>query len=474
MKLSDLSLMALSNLWKTKLRTVLTTLGVIIGIGALVSMVSFGTGMQKNVTQAFKDNDLFTSIYVTPQQVDINAAMAGDIESMAGSLVKPAPLLSDSSVIKFKAIDGVDAAFPEIRFPVKIRLNGQETKTQAQGLPATMGKHKPFNNLPYGSFFSSDDEKGVILGQRVLRDLNLVIRDPEKKTQVSLEDSIKGLRSISTDSLIGTDVELITSVVDVQKIMRNPLAMLRSPGQTSLKESVTRLKVIGIRKPFSGFDEGRYNAGVTIPIRTARAIPRLGFSSIWDMLDQNRKGEGYGAVFVRVKNVNDVLPVKEEIEKMGFGTFTIMDQLKEIRQGFLIMDSMLGAVGIIALVVAALGITNTMVMSILERTREIGIMKAIGGSEKEIKGIFFIEAAIIGFLGGIFGLLLGWIVTRIANFTANVLMARQGVPHVDLFYIPVWLILGAIAFSVLVSLLAGLYPATRAARVDPVEALRHD
>ena len=124
--------------------------------------------------------------------------------------------------------------------------------------------------------------------------------------------------------------------------------------------------------------------------------------------------------------------------------------------------------------VAALGIINTIVMSILERTREIGIMKAIGGSENEIKMIFFIEAGTIGVFGALFGLVLGWIVTRIANLVANVHFRPEGEPMVDLFYFPIWLILGAIVFSVLMSLAAGLYPAIRAARVDPVQALRHD
>ncbi len=123
---------------------------------------------------------------------------------------------------------------------------------------------------------------------------------------------------------------------------------------------------------------------------------------------------------------------------------------------------------------AALGIINTMVTSILERTREIGVMKAIGGSERDIRWIFFSEAATIGFFGGAFGLALGWVVTRIANAVANHYLRPQGVPEVDLFYMPLWLIAGAMAFAVGVSLLAGLYPATRAARVDPVQALRHD
>jgi putative ABC transport system permease protein len=115
-----------------------------------------------------------------------------------------------------------------------------------------------------------------------------------------------------------------------------------------------------------------------------------------------------------------------------------------------------------------------MVMSILERTREIGIMKAIGGSEGEIKTIFFVEAAVIGVAGAALGLVLGWCVTRVANLVVNVRILPEGEAAVNLFYFPAWLILGAVGFSVLVSLAAGLYPAFRAARIDPVEALRHD
>ena len=167
-------------------------------------------------------------------------------------------------------------------------------------------------------------------------------------------------------------------------------------------------------------------------------------------------------------------PVVKELKGMGLNVFALSDQLKEIRRGFLILDSILGAIGTIALVVAALGIVNTMVMSILERTREIGIMKAIGGSEGQIKLIFFVEAGTIGFIGAIGGLILGWIVTEIANYIANSQFRPLGEEPVDFFYFPIWLILGSIVFSIVISLLAGMYPASRAANVDPVKALRHD
>ena len=128
----------------------------------------------------------------------------------------------------------------------------------------------------------------------------------------------------------------------------------------------------------------------------------------------------------------------------------------------------------IALAVSSLGIMNTMVMSILERTREIGIMKAIGGSDGDIRRIFLIEASAIGFLGGVVGIVLGWSVGRIINFGANIYIERQGGTAGNLFSLPFWLIGGAIGFSIAVSLLAGSYPAARAAKLDPIRALRHD
>jgi len=159
---------------------------------------------------------------------------------------------------------------------------------------------------------------------------------------------------------------------------------------------------------------------------------------------------------------------------MGFETFSLMDQLEEINTVFIFMDLFLFAVGMIAIVVASLGIINTMVMSIMERYKEIGIMKAVGASNKDVKKIFFFESGVIGFMGGIFGLALGWIVSVIINLIINGIAVGQGVPNMNYFSFPWWLCLGAIVFSIFVSLIAGIYPTLRAAKVDPVVALRHD
>ena len=473
MKLRDLIVLALSNLKRTKLRTFLTTLGVIIGIGALVAMVSFGTGMQKNVSRMFLENDLFTSIYVTPQKIDIDATMSGNLIAMEGNQEKTAPALNDSMIQVFQAMTGVEQAYAQIRFPVKVQFRGNETRTTLNAVPARMGQYAPFNKIPHGTFFDSDSENVVILTPELLKDLKLVLREHSNGKTLSLEDSAKGVRTIDADSLIGEEIKIISTIIDVEKMAANPFGLFMGSSDTPTHDHETTLKIGGIQKKGDGFQGRRMGGHITIPSETAGKIPRLDFNSVWDLLKSKKDG-GYGSVYVRAKNIDHVEAVADSIESFGFGTFAILDELKEMKKGFLIFDTALGAIGTIALIVAALGIINTMIMSILERTREIGVMKSLGGSEDEIRTIFFVEAGVIGFFGGLFGILLGWLATRVANAVANFYFSGQGLPHIEFFYIPPWLILGALTFSLLISLAAGVYPASRAARVDPVNALRHD
>ena len=178
---------------------------------------------------------------------------------------------------------------------------------------------------------------------------------------------------------------------------------------------------------------------------------------------------------VRVTDPDILTDVQKKLNERGFGTFSIVDQLKEIRTVFLILNSALGLLGGISLLVSSFGIANTMIMSILERTREIGIMKAIGAEDREIKLIFFVEAALIGLAGGVAGSLAAWGIDVAANHIAyRYFLKPRGVSFVSFFALPPPLWLGAIAFAVAIAILAALYPAARAARIDPVRALRHD
>jgi len=159
---------------------------------------------------------------------------------------------------------------------------------------------------------------------------------------------------------------------------------------------------------------------------------------------------------------------------MGFSTFSILDATRSLRRFFAVLDLFLGIFGSLALAVVALGIVNTLVMAILERRREIGIMKAIGASDGDVKKLFLAEAAVMGLVGGMLGVVLGWAMGRLINAGTNVYLHRQNLPSEELWAVPWWLLAGAIAFAIVISMISGLYPAARAARLDPVQALHYE
>jgi putative ABC transport system permease protein len=397
-----------------------------------------------------------------------------DPDDVAALLRKPPEPLTDSTVTAIREIPGVELAFPMIAFPVRLEIDGHETKTSLRGLPASMGSYKPFSEIRYGEFFSSDDERAAVIRFETLEDMGLVVADPEAEDSVDPADSAGGVTHVPPDSVIGRNVKIITAVADPSGLSLNPLAGLGAGGGM-FQEAEGELRISGILSRRSEFSSEGFHGGIFVPIETADGIPRLGFSSVWDLLGSESDDGAYASIYVRCRNMADTEPVRTVIvDDMGLSVFSIADQLDEIKKGFIILDSVLAAVGTVALFVAALGIVNTMVMSILERTREIGIMKAIGASDGEIRTIFFAEAATIGALGAVLGLILGWLVTRVANAVVNIRFMPPGQEPINLFHFPLWLILGAAAFSILVSLLAAVYPANRAARVDPVRALRHD
>jgi putative ABC transport system permease protein len=474
MTLTDMFVLGFDNLRRTKLRTTLTTLGVIIGIGALTSMVSFGTGMQKNITQAFRDSDLFTSLFITAKEIDLEQIAEGGIEAVAETMAGDEVALTDSTVEAIRAIPGVEIAFPEISFPVKIRIDGHETRTRLQALPANMGAFKPFSDLLAGAYFETDTTEAAVIRWRTLSRMDIRVVEGDGPGGTASQDTAEGVWEVSADSLVGRPIEIVSAVLDPSRINFGSVSALLGMREAPFTESVTELKIGGVLKREHSFSDGKFNGGVFVPVKVAQRIPRLGFSTVWELLGTNRETGTYSSIYARARGVGDMEAVRAKLEEMGLNVVSISDELKEIRRAFLIVDSILGAVGTIALIVAALGIANTMVMSILERTREIGIMKAIGGSEGEIRMIFFVEAATIGVIGAILGLVLGWLVTRVANLVVNAHLLPEGEMPIDLFYFPIWLIIGAVGFAVMISLVAGLYPATRAARIDPVEALRHD
>jgi putative ABC transport system permease protein len=193
----------------------------------------------------------------------------------------------------------------------------------------------------------------------------------------------------------------------------------------------------------------------------------------------NFNKEGYGQVVVKVQDVDQVLAIADQITGMGFQAITLQDYVQGLNNFFLALQVSFGGVGAIALLVAAIGIANTMTMSILERTREIGLMKAVGATNRDVLAIFLGEAAGIGFIGGLGGVIIGWLAGQGINVAALVYLANQagqqgGPPLGIAVYTPIWLPLFALIFSTIIGMISGLYPALRAATMIPVLALKYE
>jgi putative ABC transport system permease protein len=193
----------------------------------------------------------------------------------------------------------------------------------------------------------------------------------------------------------------------------------------------------------------------------------------------NRNRDGYNQLVVTVESVNQVLDISDQISKLGYQAYTPQSYVQGINSFFLILQVIFGGVGAIALLVAAIGIANTMAMAILERTREIGLMKAVGATNRDVLTIFLGEASGIGLIGGLGGIILGWTAGQVINVLALSYLAGQsaqqgGPPPSTAVYTPLWLPAFALIFATLIGLISGLYPALRAATMVPVTALKYE
>jgi hypothetical protein len=184
---------------------------------------------------------------------------------------------------------------------------------------------------------------------------------------------------------------------------------------------------------------------------------------------------GYDQVIIRARSLNDATVLVDWLSGQGYDVQSLKTMLDLANRGMTILKTMLGSVGGLALLVASIGIANTMIMSVYERTKEIGILKAVGASPGQIRGLFVVEASLIGLLGGVVGTILGWLLGLGLNWLILKILEWQEMPMQGTFFvISWWLILGALAFATLIGLLAGLYPAARAARLAPLDALRYE
>lgn len=474
MSIWDILHLALRNLRQAKLRAILTTMGVIVGTAVIVTMVSFGLGLQSNMLERFKMLDLFNEIQVFGRGLSSLVGRGPRDEGDRSSRRErnATRILDDAGIKEIAAIPGVMYVEPSVNFGAFVRTN-EKVLTQTVGGTNVPNESSRFQHFAAGRMITSPTADEAVVTERFVRDfgfanpadavgktLELLAPPDEKKDE---EEETPNFFGIPLDDP-GLDE---SNVVEVRRFtIAGVLGELKEgAGQGGLRGMMPGARVyipLDVAHKWNITHRGPMSQ---VALALARQQGNLG----------EGQNEGYDAAVVRVTDPVHLTQVRSQITALGFGSFSIVDELDQIRLVFLIIDSVLGLLGGISLLVASFGIANTMIMSILERTREIGIMKAIGAEDREIKLIFFVEAAVIGLTGGVAGVLLAWGIDGIANRLAyHFILKPQGASFVDFFSIPPYLSLGAILFALLISIAAALYPASRAARIDPVRALRHD
>jgi putative ABC transport system permease protein len=438
---------AFANLRKTRLRTFLTAAGVATGIGAMTSMVSIGSGTQRNVLRTLNEQYVLTSILVRPVQI---AERSGDSQ----------PPLDSSAVRKLQALPGVRDAFPVIALPGLLAARGERLFQNLEGMPAWLLDEQIERGrveLVAGRTYAARETTALVVSERAAARL--------------LPDSI------AAEALLHESVTFVVAQVpdSAQGIEPPSDALVAGAAQLGLgrfRPTMLSLTIVGIVRGAGTFGDF---VGVSLlaPIETVEPLHSASFRDLGALLTGEVQGEGYRLVQLLTEDVMAVAQVQDSVAALGFRAQSILDEIAEVRRAFVIMNGLLAMIGGVSLFVAAMMIVNTLVMAVLERTSEIGLLKALGATNADVTRLFLTEAGVIGIAGGVGGLGLGYVVARVTNAIANVQFERVGEVRVDLVAFPSWLILGGLAFALSVSLVAGWYPARRAARVDPVVALRH-
>lgn len=391
--------MAISNLKRNKLRTVLTITGVSIGIGAIIFLVSLGYGLQRLSIEKIASMEALTVIQVSKGGTDQT-------------------LLTKEAVEKFKKIEGVESVSAVYSLPGKISFNSYKTDCIIYGIDYQFLEMEDIE-VDVGRGYQEEEAPEIILSRAALNKFDL------KEAQVAL----------------GKEVEIDVTILD----KHNNIILKDHPAKKQ------KLKIVGV---------------------TREDKASLAYVPLGNLEKLNL--EVYFSLKVKVKSKDDIDKTRAIIEAMGYPTGSIKQTISQVEKIFLAVKIVLGGFGMIALLVASIGIFNTMTIALLERTHEIGIMKAMGATNKDVKRVFNTESGIIGFVGGAFGLIFGYVLGILVNLFVNFLANTFGGEAQKIFYTPLNFAIGSIIFSFLVSLIAGIYPSKRASRLNPIEALRYE
>ncbi len=417
MTLGDMLRTALENLGRRKVRTVLTSTGVIVGIVTIVTMVSLGVGVQREVRAQFAALGL-ENVFVRPGE----AREQDDFFTQFGAPQRDSPI-TPATVAAWEQLPDVQSV------AAQITLDGVATLLELPGGELAPVRVTGLNEFP----------------------------DPFETPASALAGSIEPLEQAGSAVIAAGALPRGVRAEDVAG--RELAIVLRSPRGESQRFPLT---VRGV----SDLDESEVQAS---------AADMAAMKSWWYNTPNYLESQGYDLAVVRATDVGAAASLVRALRGEGYRVQSLELILEQANRVFAVINVMLASVGGLALFVASLGIVNTMIMAIYERTREIGTLKAIGASRGDIRGMFMLEAGLIGLLGGAVGIVGGWLLGILLNQVIAWYIEREELPIAATFFVtPWWLALAALGFAALVGVVAGLYPAARAARLDPLVALRYE
>ncbi len=439
MKIKDILALCAGNLLRRKTRTILSVIGVIVGVCAIVVMVSIGIGLNVSFQSQIESFGNLHSVEVY------------NWGGSSGGGSKKTASLDDNTIKKMAKIPGLTAITPVVQTSLTIGIGNMKTNAEVYGVDPLYISKMNYELESGRSLTEVDKDSNVLLfGHNVA----CHFYNPRMASGYDWMNTEPTVNVISNNVILTADYNYGTN----------------QEGSGDYKFESFKCEGVGLLA--SQDSEEAYR--VYMPIKALEKI-----------IKANEKAQGiqptgnsrvYNHALVYVKDVDKVSDICKTIkEDYGFYTFSLQDMLKELQKTARTIEVVLGGIGAISLLVAAIGIANTMIMSVYERTREIGVMKVIGASLKDIQSMFLIEAGLIGFIGGVIGIAISFAIsvfmnTVLANLFSGILGGEGGSTSV----ITWWLALGALGFATMVGVVSGWLPARRAMNLSALEGLKNE
>lgn len=441
MKISDLIKMGLRNLSRRKARTALTVIGVVIGTISIVVMISIGIGMNTNFKSQVMELGSLTTVTVEKWSYT---------EDENGNYNSKEQKMNEDLVRQIRQIDHVKAVSPVIRADAQLKAGKFQTWMELYAMDSSTFEEFDFPALTDGAYPSKENNKAFVFGSDTLMNFYYFAGRSHQ-----------------------------TKVVDLSK---DKVVMELNPGRYPINEK---------KKPFvlpitdyaimQKVDNWEFDYRVYVDLDYFMIIYKK-YANTLKMEDRKKALsalENYEQIKITVDNIKNVKKVQDQIKELGFQSSSLLMLMEPMEKTSNMLQMVLGGIGAIAMLVSAINIANTMIMSIYERTKEIGIMKVLGCIIRDIKKLFLFEAGMIGLFGGILGIIISYLASWGINkygqplFKA-ILSGGMGMENAKFSVIPIWLPLLAAGFAMLVGIVSGYYPASRATKISAIEAMKTD